>query len=78
DPTPFDWSWFNPFAVSSFSAFAAGVSLSIFIFWGWDVTLTMNEETQDPERTPGRAATITVVTIVSLYLLLAVSMIMFA
>ncbi|MCC4249991.1 MULTISPECIES: APC family permease [Microbacterium] len=78
DPTAFDWTWFNPFAVSSFSAFAAGVSLSIFIFWGWDVTLTMNEETKDPERTPGRAATITVLTIVSLYLLLAVSLIMFA
>ena len=30
-----------------------GVSLSIFIFWGWDVTLTMNEETKDPETTPG-------------------------
>jgi amino acid transporter len=78
DATPFSWEWFNPFAVSSFSAFAAGVSLSIFIFWGWDVTLTMNEETKDPEKTPGRAATITVITIVSLYLLLAVSMIMFA
>ena len=35
---------------------AAGVSLSIFLFWGWDVTLTMNEETKDPEHTPGRAA----------------------
>lgn len=78
DPTPVDWSWFNPFAVSSFSAFAAGLSLSIFIFWGWDVTLTMNEETKDPDRTPGRAATITVVTIVLLYLLLAIGMIMFA
>lgn len=78
DATPFDWQWFNPFAVSSFSAFAAGLSLSIFIFWGWDVTLTMNEETKDPEKTPGRAATITVITIVSLYLLLAVSMIMYA
>jgi amino acid transporter len=78
DATPFDWSWFNPFAVTSFSAFAAGLSLSIFIFWGWDVTLTMNEETKDPEKTPGRAATITVITIVSLYLLLAVSMIMYA
>lgn len=78
DATPFDWSWFNPFEVSSFSAFAAGLSLSIFIFWGWDVTLTMNEETKNPEKTPGRAATITVVTIVALYLLLAISMIMFA
>ena len=78
DPTPLDWSWFNPFAVSSFSAFAAGLSLSIFIFWGWDVTLTMNEETKDPDRTPGRAATITVVTIVLLYLLLSIALIMFA
>lgn len=78
DATPIDWTWFNPFAVSSFSAFAAGLSLSIFIFWGWDVTLTMNEETKDPDRTPGRAATITVVTIVALYLLLAIGLIMFA
>ena len=78
DFQPFDLEWFNPFAISSFSALAAGLSLSIFIFWGWDVTLTMNEETKDPEKTPGRAATVTVITIVSLYLLLAVAMIMFA
>ena len=32
DPTAFSWSWFNPFEVPSFSAFAAGLSLSIFIF----------------------------------------------
>ena len=78
DATTLDLSWFNPFAIGSFSAFAAGVSLSIFIFWGWDVTLTMNEETKDPDRTPGRAATITVVTIVVLYLLLAIALLMYA
>ncbi|WP_125132767.1 APC family permease [Microbacterium sp. 10M-3C3] len=78
DATPIEWSWFDPFAVSSFSAFAAGLSLSIFIFWGWDVTLTMNEETKDPDRTPGRAATITVITIVVLYLLLSIGLVMFA
>lgn len=78
DATPIELSWFNPFAVESFSAFAAGLSLSIFIFWGWDVTLTMNEETRGSEKTPGRAATITVVTIVILYLLIAVSLISFA
>ena len=78
DYQPFRFEWFNPFGVSSFGAFAAGLSLSIFIFWGWDVTLTMNEETRNPEKTPGRAATVTVVTIVSLYLLLSVAMIMFA
>jgi amino acid transporter len=78
DATAIDWSWFNPFAVSSFSAFAAGLSLSIFIFWGWDVTLTMNEETRGSEKTPGRAATITVGIIVTLYLLISVALISYA
>ncbi len=78
DATPFDWSWFNTFAVPTFSAVVAGLSLSIFIFWGWDVTLTMNEETKDPEKTPGRAATLTVLTIVSVYLLLSIGLMMFA
>lgn len=78
DATAFSWSWFNPFEVSSFSAFAAGLSLSIFIFWGWDVVLTMNEETKDPAKTPGRAAMVTVVVVVSLYLLLSIGLIMFA
>jgi len=78
DPTAFSWSWFNPFEVSSFSAFAAGLSLSIFIFWGWDVVLTMNEETKDPAKTPGRAAMVTVIVVVSLYLLLSIGLVMFA
>ena len=78
DPTPFALNWFNPFAVESIGARVAGLSLSSFIFWGWDVTLTMNEETKDPEKTPGRAATLTVVIIVSLYLLLAVGLMMFS
>ncbi|MET4583841.1 amino acid transporter [Conyzicola nivalis] len=78
DALAFSWEWFNPFALSSFSAFAAGVSLSIFIFWGWDVTLTMNEETKNPKTTPGRAATLTVAIIFVLYILVAVASLMFA
>ncbi|WP_082500775.1 APC family permease [Agreia sp. Leaf244] len=78
DATPFSLDWFNPFGVPSFSAFAAGVSLSIFIFWGWDVTLTMNEETKNPKTTPGRAATLTVGIIFVLYILVAVASLMFS
>jgi amino acid transporter len=78
DATPFSLDWFNPFLVPSFSAFAAGVSLSIFIFWGWDVTLTMNEETKDPKTTPGRAATLTVGIIFVLYILVACASLMFS
>ncbi|GAB3530892.1 APC family permease [Arthrobacter tecti] len=78
DATAITPDWFNPFAVESFSAFAAGVSLSIFVYWGWDVTLTMNEETKDPERTPGRAATVTVLVIVVLYLAVSLATLAYA
>ena len=78
DATPFDWSWFNPFAVPDMMMIVAGLSVSIFMFWGWDVTLTMNEETKDPERTPGRAAALTIVSIIIVYLLLTIGMTMFA
>ena len=78
DATTISPDWFNPFAVGSFSAFAAGVSLSIFIYWGWDVTLTMNEETRNPEKTPGRAATVTVLVIVVIYMTVALSTLAFA
>jgi len=78
DELAFSASWFNPFLVPDFSAFAAGVSLSIFIFWGWDVTLTMNEETKNPKTTPGRAATLTVGIIFVLYILVAIAALMFS
>ncbi|MFC9942475.1 APC family permease [Streptomyces pratensis] len=66
--TDFSWSWLNPFAIQSFAAFTAGLSLSIFMFWGWDTCLTANEETTGAERTPGRAALIAMVVLVGSYL----------
>ncbi|MEE1755781.1 APC family permease [Streptomyces sp. SP18CS02] len=64
----FSWSWLNPFAVQSFAAFTAGLSLSIFMYWGWDACLTANEETTGSEKTPGRAALIAMVVLVGSYL----------
>ncbi|MGW3730016.1 APC family permease [Streptomyces sp. F001] len=64
----FSWSWLNPFAVQSFAAFTAGLSLSIFMYWGWDACLTANEETSGSSRTPGRAALIAMVVLVGSYL----------
>ncbi|WP_047866712.1 APC family permease [Rubrobacter aplysinae] len=74
----FSWSWLNPFAIQSFTAFMAGLSLSIFIFWGWDTTLTVNEETTASDKTPGRAALLTILTILGIYMLVAISAQMFA
>ncbi|MGW5420879.1 APC family permease [Streptomyces sp. NPDC003943] len=64
----FSWSWMNPFAVQSFAAFTAGLSLSIFMYWGWDTCLTANEETIGSEKTPGRAALVAMVVLVGSYL----------
>jgi amino acid transporter len=49
-------SWLNPFHISSFSAFASGIILMVFIYWGWDTAVSVNEETKDKRRTPGLAA----------------------
>ncbi|MEU7022140.1 APC family permease [Streptomyces sp. NPDC046203] len=64
----FSWSWMNPFAVQSFAAFTAGLSLSIFMYWGWDACLTANEETTGSTKTPGRAALIAMLVLVGSYL----------
>src|SRR6266704_3465248 len=50
------FSWLNPFKISSFSAFASGIILMVFIYWGWDTAVAVNEETKDKTRTPGLAA----------------------
>src|ERR1700710_630097 len=40
-------SWINPFSLSP-SEISAGMLLAVFIYWGWDTTATVNEETEDP------------------------------
>ncbi|WGW14167.1 APC family permease [Saxibacter everestensis] len=74
----FQWSWFNPFGIESFSAFAAGLSLSIFAFWGWDVCLTVSEEATNGRRVSGLAATVTATVILVIYLLGSIASLMFA
>ncbi|GAA3048313.1 APC family permease [Kitasatospora albolonga] len=69
----FSWQWLDPFAVQSFAAFTAGLSLSLFIYWGWDTSLTVNEETAGSAATPGRAALLTMVVILTGYLVTAVA-----
>ncbi|MCD1145206.1 APC family permease [Kocuria sp. LUK] len=70
--------WFNPLGIDSFSALAAGVSLSVFIYWGWDVVLTINEETRGAATTPGRAAIATILVIVTLYLTIALAVLSYS
>ncbi len=74
----FSWDWFNPFTGLTVSALVAGLSASIFSFWGWDSALTVNEESKDSDKTPGRAALLAVVSILLTYLLVSISTLMYA
>ncbi len=64
-------SWFNPFAISSVSALNGGILLAVFIYWGWDSGVSVNEETEDSSTAPGRAAIISTFILVAIYLLVA-------
>jgi len=70
--------WFNPFGFTSFDGFTESILLALFIYWGWDTCLALNEETKDPKTIPGRAALISTVVLVITYVLVAVAAISYA
>ena len=65
-------SWINPFSLSP-SEISAGMLLAVFIYWGWDTTATVNEETEDPGEAPGRATVISTLILLGIYLIVAVA-----
>lgn len=73
----FDLNWFNLFVILLFSVVVVGFLFLIFIFWGWDVMLIMNEEIKDLEKMFGCVVMVIVFMIVLFYLLFVVVMIMF-
>ena len=67
------WEWLNPFGISSFGALSSGLLLAIFIYWGWDTAVSVNEETEDAATTPGRAAVASTVLLLAIYLVVSVA-----
>ena len=53
--------------------FATGALTSLFFFWGWDVTLNLNEETRDAAKAPGHGAVIAMVIVLLLFMCFALS-----
>lgn len=78
NPTPFDIAWFNPFGFTEWSGFTEAILLALFIYWGWDTCLALNEETKDPRRIPGRAALLTTVILLVTYVGVTVAAMMYA
>jgi amino acid transporter len=62
--------WFNPFDMR-FHDLVVAVLLGVFIYWGWDSGVAVNEESDDPANGPGKAAVISTVLLVFIYLIVS-------
>jgi amino acid transporter len=69
--------WLSPSHLP-LSAFVSGIILMLFIYWGWDTALSVNEETADKARTPGRAGIISTVLLLFTYAIVIVAVQSFA
>jgi amino acid transporter len=63
-------SWMVPTGTST-SAVIAGLVLAVFIYWGWDTCVSVNEEAKDSATTPGRAAVFSTLILLVIYLVTA-------
>jgi amino acid transporter len=63
-------SWFNPFDLQ-FRDLIVAMLLGIFIYWGWDSGVSVNEESEDPNEGPGRAAVVSTILLVLIYLVVS-------
>ena len=71
-------SWFWPAGLDFTTVIAPALLTALFIYWGWDTAVACNEESDDPGRTPGRAAVISTFLLLATYALVSVSAIAFA
>jgi amino acid transporter len=71
------FGWLLPTHLT-FSAFVSGLILMLFIYWGWDTAVSINEETKDKAKTPGRAAIISTIMLLVTYAIVIFSVQAFA
>ncbi|MEP7088685.1 MAG: APC family permease [Nocardioidaceae bacterium] len=70
-------SWLSPAGLTP-TAIVTATLIAVFIYWGWDTAVATNEESDDPAKTPGRAAVISTVLLLLTYALVSVATIAFA
>ena len=68
-------SWFNPFAIASGGALTGALLLGVFIYWGWESAVNLNEETEGRSTAPGLAGLISTVLLLVTYLGVATALI---
>ncbi|SER55975.1 Amino acid transporter [Nitrosomonas sp. Nm51] len=75
---PFSWEWLNPFAIPSFDVFLKGFMIALFIFWGFDASLAMSEETDGNAEQAGRSGVIAMSITIFTYVAFSVAALSYA
>ena len=70
--------WLIPTDLPFGSVLAPALLIAFFIYWGWDTAVTCNEESDDPGKTPGRAAVISTLLLLATYALVSIAAVAFA
>ncbi len=65
-------AWLDPFPLDA-SALNAGVLTAVFIYWGWDTAVAVNEETEHAAHTPGHAAIVSTFLLLGIYVVVGVA-----
>jgi amino acid transporter len=65
-------NWFNPFDMN-FGALVDGLLLGVFLYWGWDTGVSVNEESENSSDGPGRSAVVSTFVLIGIYLLVTVA-----
>ncbi|HEY0238311.1 MAG TPA: APC family permease, partial [Friedmanniella sp.] len=69
------WLWPSGLSVSGL---VSATLIAVFIYWGWDSAVAVNEETKDPATTPGRAAILSTLLLLATYAIVSIAMVAFA
>ncbi len=62
--------WLNPFALNLNDLIVA-LLIGFFIYWGWDSGVAVNEESEDPANGPGKAAVVSTILLVLIYVIVS-------
>ncbi|WP_370894660.1 APC family permease [Janibacter sp. GXQ6167] len=74
DAPSFGLDWLNPIGLSG-SALIAGMLLGVFCYWGWESAVNLTEETRDSETAPGKAAVVSTILLLVIYIGSAIAII---
>jgi amino acid transporter len=70
-------AWLSPWT-GSFRQLSNSFLLAVFVYWGWDCAVSVNEETKDRARIPGQAAVTSTFVLVAVFAVVAVAALVFA